>query len=65
MRPGRLPYQIHSLADRRGHPLRLRMTGGPRHDRTKARALVESWTDAPLSCLIADRAYDGDAFRAC
>ena len=30
--------QIHVLADRRGRPLRLRVTGGPRHDSTQARA---------------------------
>ena len=54
--------QIHVLADRRGHPLRV--TGGQRHDSTQARALVEDWTDTPLPCLIADRAYDDDAFRA-
>ena len=40
------------------------MTGGQRHDTTQARTLVEAWTDAPRSCLIANRAYDGDAFRA-
>ena len=56
--------QIHILADQRGRPLCLRLTGGQRHDRTQARALVEAWTGAPLPCLIADRAYDGDAFRA-
>ena len=26
--------------------------------------MAEAWTDTPLPCLIADRAYDGDAFRA-
>ena len=36
------------MADRRGRPLRLRVTA----------------TDAPLSCLIADRAYDSDGFCA-
>ena len=56
--------QIHVLADRRGRPLRLRVTGGPRHDRTQARARVEAWTDTPRPCLMADRAYDGDPFRA-
>ena len=54
--------QIHSLADRRGRPLRLRVTGGQRHDSTQA--WVEDGTDAPLPCLIADRAYDSDGFRA-
>ena len=47
--------QIPILADRQGRPLHLRVTGGPRHDRTQARALGED-CDAPLSCLIADRA---------
>lgn len=35
-----------------------------RHDRTQARALVEAWTVAPLSCLTRGRAYAGDALRA-
>ena len=56
--------QIPILADRQGRPRPLRVTGGPRHDRTQARAWVEAWTDAPLPCLIADRAYDRDDFRA-
>ena len=56
--------QIHILADRRGRPLHLRVTGGQRHDSTQARALGEAWTAAPLPCLIADRAYDRDGFRA-
>ena len=57
---------VHILVDRQGRPLRLRMTGGPRHDRTQAQALVEVWTVAPLSCLIRGpgRAYAGDAWRA-
>ena len=50
------------MADRRGRPLRV--TGGQRHDRTQARGLVEAWTATPRPCLITDRAYDGDAFRA-
>ena len=31
--------RIPILADRQGRPLRLRVTGGPRHDRTQARTL--------------------------
>ena len=54
--------QIRILADLRGCPLRV--TGGPRHDRIQAQALMEDGTDAPLPCLIADRAYDNDGFRA-
>ena len=56
--------QIHILADPRGRPLCLRLTGGHCHDRTQARAWVEAWTGAPPSRLIADRAYDSDGFRA-
>ena len=52
------------LADRWDRPLVLRQTGGQRHDSTQVRALVEAWTAAPLSRLMADRAYDVDAFRA-
>ena len=33
---------IHILADRQSRSLSLRVTGGLRHDRTQARALVES-----------------------
>ena len=58
---GGFSTQIHMLTERRGHPLRLRVTGGQRHDSTQT--LVEAWTDTPRSCLITDRAYDGDAFR--
>ena len=50
---------IPSLADRQGRPLHLRVTGGPRHDRTQARTLGEAGTDAPLPCLLADRAEEG------
>ena len=62
--PGRLRHPDHILADCRVRPLHLRVTGGQRHDSTQARAWVEAWTDAPLCCLIADRAYDRDGFRA-
>ena len=36
---GSFSTQIHILADRRGRSLRLRVTGGQRHDSTQARAL--------------------------
>ena len=60
---GQLQYQDPYLTDRQGRPLHLRVMGGPRHDSTQPRDLVETGIGAPLSCLIADRAYDGDAFR--
>ena len=34
--------KIHALADRCGRPLRLRVTGGQRHDSTQAQALGET-----------------------
>ena len=46
-RRGGFSTQIHVLADRRGRPLRLRVTGGQRHDSTQTQALVEAWMDAP------------------
>ena len=55
---------IPILADRRGRPLRLRVTGSPRHDSTQARVLMKTWIAAPLSCLIADRDYDVNICRA-
>ena len=58
---GGFSTKVHRLSDRRGRPLALRLTGVQRHDSTQA--LMEAWTAAPLSRL-ADRAYDGDAFRA-
>ena len=59
---GGFSTKVHGLSDRRGRPLCLRLTGGQRHDSTQARA--EAWTAAPLSRLIADRAYNVDVFRA-
>lgn len=50
---------IPGLADRRGRPLGLRVTGGP--------GLGGRRTDAPQSCLLANRPYDSydvDALRA-
>ena len=41
-----------------------RVTGSQRHDSPQTWAWVKAWTDASLSCLIADRAYDVNAFRA-
>ena len=55
----RIPFLTHRLRPRHRH-----VPGGQRHDRPPIRALGEAGTRASLSCLIADRAYDGDAFRA-
>ena len=55
--------QIHTWQIDKDRLLHLRVTGGQHHDSTQARAWVEAWTGALLFCLIADRAYDSDAFR--
>ena len=46
--------QIHRLTDRRGRLLRLRVTGGPRHDSSRG----EAWIGRPPSCVSADRTYE-------
>ena len=42
--------QIHILANRRGRPLRLRVTGGQRHDSTQAR-----WKPDGRAAALPDR----------
>ena len=54
--------KIHILADRRGRSLRV--MGSQRHNSPRGWVLVKAWIGAPLSCLIAVRAYDVDALRA-
>ena len=54
--------QILILADRRGRPLHLRVTGVQHHDSTQARVLVE---DRGVPALPdRDRSYDRDSCRA-
>lgn len=45
--------------DALGNPLRLRLTGGERHDCTQAEALI---ADYEFERLLADKSYDSDAF---
>ena len=42
---GGFSTQIHILADRRGRPPRLHVTGGQCHDRIQPRGLGEAWID--------------------
>lgn len=46
--------KIHITVDALGNPLRLRLTGGHRHDSTQAKALLEGFD---FERLIADRGY--------
>jgi transposase len=49
------------LADALGRPLRFMLTGGQVHDVVAAPAMIE---DIAGEALIADKAYDSNAFRA-
>lgn len=52
------------IAEHRGRPLGLCLTGGQHYDNTQARTLGEAWTAISQFCLISDWAYDVNAFRA-
>ena len=51
---------MHLVVDALGLPLDFEITGGQRHDSVPAPVLVDR---TKPKCLLADRAYDGDAFR--
>ena len=62
--PGRLQHpDPHPGGSPRPAPAPAR-DGGPVPRQHPSPGLGGSWTDAPLPYLIADRAYDSDAFRA-
>ena len=58
---GGLSTKLHIAVDALGNPLRIRLTPGQAHDITQAEALVSG---LPAEILIADKAFDADAFRA-
>jgi transposase len=49
------------VIDALGLPLTFEITEGQRHDSQPAEELVQR---APSACLLADKAYDSDKFRA-
>lgn len=51
---GGFSCKIHVTVDALGNPLRLRLTGGHRHDSTQAKDLLEGFD---FEHLIADRGY--------
>ena len=53
--------KIHIAVDALGNPLRFILTGGQVGDITQAEGLI---ADVPGEYVIADKAYDGDDFRA-
>lgn len=58
---GGFTTKIHALVDALGNPLRFTLTPGQRNDITQAEALTENVSN---STLIADKAYDSNAFIA-
>ena len=52
---------MHLVVDALGLPLVFEITEGQRHDSRRASDLVQR---ARSSCILADKAYDSDAFRA-
>ena len=58
---GGLTSKVHIAVDALGNPLRFILTGGQVGDITQANGLIAG---VPGEHLIADKAYDGDDFRA-
>ena len=57
---GGFTTKIHAMVDALGNPLRFILTGGERHEIMTAEALIEGINK---SNILADKAYDCDAFR--
>ena len=58
---GGLSTKVHLVVDALGLPLTFEVTEGQHHDSRPAKALIGR---ALSSCLLADKAYDSDEFRA-
>ena len=56
---GGFSTKIHITVDGLGNPLRLRLTGGHRHDMTQAKALIDGFD---FEHLLADRGYAAKPF---
>ena len=57
---GGLTTKIHMLADALGRPLRFKLTGGQVNDIVAAPEMIDA---VDGGALIADKAYDSNAFR--
>ena len=53
--------KIHALVDALGNPVEVRLSAGQDHDLTCAESLIEA---VDPGALIADKAFDADAFIA-
>ena len=58
---GRLTTKIHALVDALGNPVKVMLSPGQDHDLTCAQPLIEA---VDPGALIADKAFDADAFVA-
>lgn len=58
---GGLSTKVHLVVDALGLPLTFEITEGQRHDNRPARELVARVLS---TCLLADKAYDSNGFRA-
>ena len=58
---GGLTTKIHALVDANGLPIALKLTAGQAHDGRSAADMYATLGDGDV--LLADRAYDADAFR--
>jgi transposase len=58
---GGLSPKVHLVVDALGLPLAFEITEGQRHDNQRAQTLVVC---TKSTCLLGDKAYDSDAFRA-
>ena len=56
---GGFSTKIHVGVDALGNPLRFELTGGQRHDITRAETLIAAYE---FDHLIADKSYDADPF---
>ena len=59
--PRRIDDKIHALVDALGNPVEVMLSGGQAHNLTCAEPLIEA---VDRGALIADRAFDADAFLA-
>ncbi len=58
---GGFSSKLHASTEGLGNPLKLRVTGGERHDITQAVALLEGYT---AEAVLADQAYDSQTLVA-
>ena len=56
---GGFSTKIHIAVDALGNALRFHLTGGERHDKTEAEALIKGFQ---TEAVIADKGYDSDDF---